>query len=116
MRALRLRGNDARQIVLTTLQASGNRWAVGYAYDDAWCESLFATVECELFDRRRFAMVADARGEVFSFIEGVYKRITDKEDAGRWTSTLRRTRNAPYTDDTSAYKPGIARTKRSSTW
>ena len=34
------------------------------------CESLFATLECELLDRRRFASQAEARMACFSFIEG----------------------------------------------
>ena len=44
----------------------------GDAYDDAMCESFFATLECELLDRVRFRTTADARREVFSFIEGFY--------------------------------------------
>ena len=46
--------------------------SVGDAYDNAMCESFFATLECELIDRRRFPTVAKARREVFSFIEGFY--------------------------------------------
>ena len=46
--------------------------SVGDAYDNAMCESFFATLECELLDRRRFPTVAEARREVFSFIEGFY--------------------------------------------
>ena len=46
--------------------------SVGDAYDNAMCESFFATLECELVDRRRFRTVAGARREVFSFIEGFY--------------------------------------------
>ena len=46
--------------------------SVGDAYDNAMCESFFATLECELLDRRRFRTVAEARREVFSFIEGFY--------------------------------------------
>ena len=34
------------------------------------CESFFATLECELLDRRRFASQAEARMACFSFIEG----------------------------------------------
>ena len=45
--------------------------SVGDAYDNAMCESFFATLECELIDRRRFPTVARARREVFSFIEGL---------------------------------------------
>ena len=46
--------------------------SVGDAYDNAMCESFFATLECELLDRRSFRTVAEARREVFSFIEGFY--------------------------------------------
>ena len=46
--------------------------SVGDAYDNAMCESFFATLECELLDRRCFRTVAEARREVFSFIEGFY--------------------------------------------
>jgi putative transposase len=46
--------------------------SVGDAYDNAMCESFFATLECELLDRRRFATPAEARLAVFDFIEGFY--------------------------------------------
>ena len=46
--------------------------SVGDAYDNAMCESFFATLECELLDRRRFPTPADARLAVFDFIEGWY--------------------------------------------
>ena len=46
--------------------------SVGDAYDNAMCESFFATLECELLHRRRFASHADARMAVFDFIEGWY--------------------------------------------
>ena len=36
------------------------------------CESFFATLECELIDRQRFRTTAEARREVFGFIEGFY--------------------------------------------
>ncbi|MBK6799444.1 MAG: transposase [Acidobacteria bacterium] len=36
------------------------------------CESFFATLECELIDRRRFRNQDEARREVFQFIEGWY--------------------------------------------
>ena len=44
--------------------------SVGDAYDNAMCESFFATLECELLDRRRFMSRAEARMACFSFIEG----------------------------------------------
>jgi putative transposase len=46
--------------------------SVGDCYDNAMCESFFATLECELLARRRFATQADARIAVFTFIEGRY--------------------------------------------
>jgi putative transposase len=49
--------------------------SVGDAYDNAMCESFFATLECELLDRRRFASQAEARVACFSFIEGFYNPV-----------------------------------------
>src|SRR6267378_8530579 len=46
--------------------------SVGDAYDNALCESFFATLECELLDRERFRTQADARLALFDFIEGWY--------------------------------------------
>jgi putative transposase len=40
------------------------------AYDNAMCESFFATLECELLDRTRFKNQIEARMAVFDFIEG----------------------------------------------
>jgi putative transposase len=48
--------------------------SVGDCYDNAMCESFFATLECELLDRYSFAAPADARMAVFKFIEGFYNR------------------------------------------
>jgi putative transposase len=46
--------------------------SVGDAYDNALCESFFATLECELLDRSRFTTQVEARLAVFEFIEGWY--------------------------------------------
>ena len=46
--------------------------SVGDAYDNALCESFFATLECELLDRQRFGTPGAARFAVFDFIEGWY--------------------------------------------
>jgi putative transposase len=48
--------------------------SVGDCYDNAMCESFFATLECELLDRTRFRSQAEARIAVFDFIEGWYNR------------------------------------------
>lgn len=45
---------------------------VGDCFDNALCESFFATLECELLDRRRFKTQAEARMAVFEFIEAWY--------------------------------------------
>jgi putative transposase len=46
--------------------------SVGDCFDNALCESFFATLECELLDRNKFSTRADARRAVFDFIEGWY--------------------------------------------
>jgi putative transposase len=46
--------------------------SVGDAYDNAMCESFFATLECELLARCRFNTQAEARNATFAFIEGFY--------------------------------------------
>ncbi|HEY6427901.1 MAG TPA: IS3 family transposase [Acidimicrobiales bacterium] len=46
--------------------------SVGDCFDNALCESFFATLECELLDRQRFATQAEARLAVFEFLEGWY--------------------------------------------
>ena len=46
--------------------------SLGDCFDNAMCESFFATLECELIDRRSFRTQAEARMAVFEFIEGWY--------------------------------------------
>ena len=46
--------------------------SVGDAYDNAMCESFFATLECELLNRSHFATHDDARRALFTWIEGWY--------------------------------------------
>lgn len=46
--------------------------SVGDAYDNALCESFFATLECELLDRSHFRTPAAARLAVFDYLEGWY--------------------------------------------
>ena len=46
--------------------------SVGDCYDNAMCESFFATLECELIERRSFRSHAEARMAIFDFIEGWY--------------------------------------------
>jgi putative transposase len=46
--------------------------SVGDCYDNALCESFFATVQCELLDRVTLHNPREARAVVFDFIEGFY--------------------------------------------
>lgn len=46
--------------------------SVGDCFDNALCESFFATLECELLERRRFRTQVEARMAVFEFLEGWY--------------------------------------------
>lgn len=45
---------------------------VGDCYDNALCESFFASLECELIDRTTFTDPNEAERAVFSYIEGFY--------------------------------------------
>jgi putative transposase len=46
--------------------------SVGDAYDNAMAESFFASLECELIDRRSFETKSQARLALFTYIEGWY--------------------------------------------
>lgn len=49
-----------------------SRGTVGDAYDNAMAESFFATLECERLDRRTYRSHAEARIDLFQYIEGWY--------------------------------------------
>jgi putative transposase len=49
-----------------------SRGTVGDCFDNALCESFFATLECELIDRRCFHTQVQARLDLFRYIEGWY--------------------------------------------
>src|SRR5205823_3754003 len=46
--------------------------SVGECYDNAMCESFFATLECELINRSTFRTHQEAHDAIFHFIEGFY--------------------------------------------
>ena len=48
--------------------------SAGDCFDSAMAESFFATLECELIDRRAFHTQAEARMAIFEFIEAWYNR------------------------------------------
>ncbi len=56
--------------------------SAGDCYDNALCESFFATLECELLDRQRFRTQAEARMAVFEFLEGWYNPHRRHSGAG----------------------------------
>ena len=69
--------------------------SVGDACDDAMCESFFASLECELLARRRFASQAEARMAVFSFIEGFYNPVRLHSALGHIRAELASTEGHP---------------------
>jgi putative transposase len=62
--------------------------SVGDAYDNALCESFFATLECELLDRVHFRTRRDAAAGMFDFIEGWYNPHRRHSSIG-YTSPVR---------------------------
>ena len=57
--------------------------SVGDCYDNAMCESFFATLECELIDRFTFRTMRQARALVFRWIEGWYNPLRRHSGLGR---------------------------------
>ena len=60
-------GNRCRQLGVQISMGT-----LGDAYDNAMAESFFATLECELIDRRIWKTQTEARLAVFAWIEGWY--------------------------------------------
>lgn len=56
----------------TQMNVRPSMGSVGDFYDNALCESFFATLECELIDRSTFRSHAEARRAIFTFIGGWY--------------------------------------------
>jgi len=61
---------------------------VGDCFDNAMCESFFATLECELLARSRFQTHEQARRELFAFIEGWYN-LSRRHSAISYYSPIR---------------------------
>ena len=68
--------------------------SVGDCYDNAMCESFFATLECELLDRVLLPTPAAARLAVFDFIEGWYNP-TRRHSSLDYVSPIAFERQAP---------------------
>ena len=60
-------GKRCREMGIVTSTGSA-----GDCYDNAMAESFFATLECELIDRRSFRTHAEARMAIFAFLESWY--------------------------------------------
>jgi len=57
--------------------------SVGDCYDNAMCESFFATLECELLEKRRFRTRAEAQMAIFDYIEAWYNPKRRHSSLGR---------------------------------
>jgi putative transposase len=77
--------------------------SVGDCFDNAMCESFFATLECELLARSRFDTHEQARQALFSYIEGWYNPHRRHSSLGyRAPLIYERT----YDEQTTARSPG----------
>ena len=63
---LTMRDNLVQFRVVTSTGSAGD------CYDNAMAESLFATLECELIDRRSFQTQTEARMAIFEYLEAWY--------------------------------------------
>jgi putative transposase len=81
--------------------------SVGDCYDNAMCESFFATLECELIDRSTFKTHDQARRAIVNFIEGFYNTCRRHSALG-YHSPVQFERRAvmPDTTNNPSTKPG----------
>jgi putative transposase len=73
--------------------------SVGDCYDNAMCESFFATLECELLDRSAFASRTEAELAIFDFIEGFYNTHRRHSALGYLSPTAFERQGQPQTTD-----------------
>ena len=59
---------QAHHQMVTSMSRKGNCW------DNAAMESFFATLKSELVERHHYRSPAEARGDIFAYIEGFYNR------------------------------------------
>ena len=78
---------------------------VGDAYDNAMCESFFATLERELLARRRFATKAEARMAIFEFIEGWYNPTRRHSGLGRISPIEFERRHSTHREHAVTHRP-----------
>jgi putative transposase len=82
--------------------------SVGDAYDNAMCESFFATLECELLARHRFRTPAEAQSTVFAFIEGWYNPRRRHSSIGYRSPVDYERQHQPTAIDPDAHQPAAA--------
>jgi len=68
--------------------------SVGDCFDNAMCESFFATLECELIDRSTFRTQDEARNAIIDFIEGFYNTRRRHSSIGQRSPVQFETRQA----------------------
>jgi transposase InsO family protein len=71
----------------------------GDCFDNAMCESFFATLECELLNRYRFATQTEARAAVFKFIEGWYNTHRRHSALGQIAPLEFERRHEPHSEE-----------------
>lgn len=67
---------------LAAFQITPSMSRTACCYDNAAMESFWATLKRELVHRRTFARRADARSEIFDYIEGFYNRVRRHSSLG----------------------------------
>ena len=77
--------------------------SVGDCYDNSMCESFFASLECELIDRRTLRSHAHARTEIFKYIEGWYNPHRRHKALGQVSPLNYERRYCPQSFDSSAH-------------
>lgn len=97
-------GNRCRQMGVRPSMGS-----VGDAYDNAMAESFFASLECELLDRRSLKTKTEARLALFRYIEGWYNPRRRHSALGR-VSPVNFERNRLNRTDTPSKPPHPALT------
>jgi transposase InsO family protein len=67
--------SDDYQAVLTNYQIQGSMSRTGNCYDNAPIESFFGTLKTELVHHRHYATRAEAKTDIFEYIEVFYNRF-----------------------------------------
>jgi putative transposase len=82
--------------------------SVGDAYDNAMAESVFASLECELIERRSFKTKGEARMALFTWIEAWYNPRRRHSALGRISPIeFERRHDPPLTNPTALLRTGL---------